>query len=324
MSSEKLINSFATNPNTDQADTTLNNGGTLASGDLTLTVNTLPAGVSAAQFRIKIDDELLLVTAIGGTGNKTWTVTRGAESTSAASHVDGSNVYLVETAGGFLQWLNDVGLAWTKLTGNNWKAAYTNGSGVVTELALDTVGRGLIAQGTAAAPIFAGTAVLLNTSSPTGTNVDFTSIPAGYKDLCIVWQAKSSNAASQVFSLQFNADGASNYDYVRNFMTKGTAFGSGTDGIAASSAECGIATKTGLTSYPCSGLIWIPNYSGTTFFKSYHSDAAYIEAQSTSNVFRHFAAGWWRSTAAINEVKITAAASNFVSGSYFELWGLAP
>lgn len=108
MATEKLIDSFATNPNTDQADTTLNNGGTLTSGAPSLTVNTLPTGVSAAQFRMKIDDEIIIVGAIGGAGNKTWSsLTRGAEGTTAASHVDGSNVYIVTTSGGFAQWLTD-------------------------------------------------------------------------------------------------------------------------------------------------------------------------------------------------------------------------
>lgn len=72
-------------------------------------MNTLPTGVTAAQFDIKIDDEVIIVGAIGGTGNKTWSsLTRGARGTTAASHVDGSNVYLVTTSGGFAQWWADL------------------------------------------------------------------------------------------------------------------------------------------------------------------------------------------------------------------------
>ncbi len=48
------------------------------------------------QFRIKIDNEYMLVTAVSGT---TWTITRGAEGSTAASHIDLSAVYGILTAG---------------------------------------------------------------------------------------------------------------------------------------------------------------------------------------------------------------------------------
>jgi hypothetical protein len=48
------------------------------------------------QFRIRIDSELMLVTAISGT---TWTITRGIESTGAASHSSGATVNAIVTAG---------------------------------------------------------------------------------------------------------------------------------------------------------------------------------------------------------------------------------
>lgn len=78
------------------ADTTLNNGGTMNSGDTSVIVNSLPAGVSAAPFVMRIDSEWIKVGAIGGTGNKTWSsLTRGFGGSTAASHVNGSDVYLV-------------------------------------------------------------------------------------------------------------------------------------------------------------------------------------------------------------------------------------
>jgi hypothetical protein len=51
---------------------------------------------STGNFRIIIDSEIMLVTAVSGT---TWTVTRGYEGTSAASHVDVSQVTHILTAG---------------------------------------------------------------------------------------------------------------------------------------------------------------------------------------------------------------------------------
>lgn len=60
---------------------------------------------SSVQFRINVEDELMLVTA--GAGTTTWTVTRGIEGTTAASHANGAKVAQVLTAGA---------LAWIKPT----------------------------------------------------------------------------------------------------------------------------------------------------------------------------------------------------------------
>src|SRR5512146_3245166 len=53
---------------------------------------------TSGQYRIKIDNELLIVT--GGLGTVNWTVTRGAESTTATAHVAGAAVRQQLTAGG--------------------------------------------------------------------------------------------------------------------------------------------------------------------------------------------------------------------------------
>lgn len=77
------------------AQTTLN--GALTAGATSLTVAAAAGFPAAAQYRIRIDDELLLVTA--GAGTSTWTVTRGIESTTAAAHGNGATVTHVVTAG---------------------------------------------------------------------------------------------------------------------------------------------------------------------------------------------------------------------------------
>jgi hypothetical protein len=51
---------------------------------------------TTGQFRIKIDAELMLVTAVSGT---TFTVTRGIEGSTAASHANGATVTHILTAG---------------------------------------------------------------------------------------------------------------------------------------------------------------------------------------------------------------------------------
>jgi hypothetical protein len=60
----------------------------------------------SAQYRILIDDEIMIVTA--GAGTTTWTVTRGAESTSGATHDNGATVTHVLTAGALLALQDEV------------------------------------------------------------------------------------------------------------------------------------------------------------------------------------------------------------------------
>jgi hypothetical protein len=56
-----------------------------------------PAAVTGvSQFRIRIDDELMVVTDVSGT---TWTVERGAEGSTAATHLIAAPVYHIVTAG---------------------------------------------------------------------------------------------------------------------------------------------------------------------------------------------------------------------------------
>jgi len=67
----------------------INEGATFSSSDTALTVD-VPGVFSVGQL-IKIDDEILLITAISGSD---LTVVRGVAETTAASHADGSTIYI--------------------------------------------------------------------------------------------------------------------------------------------------------------------------------------------------------------------------------------
>jgi len=75
--------------------------GAINSSVTSITVSSFAAFPSAVQFRVAIDDELMLVT--GGAGTTTWTVTRGIEGTTAAAHDDGASIYHVQTVASFLR-----------------------------------------------------------------------------------------------------------------------------------------------------------------------------------------------------------------------------
>jgi hypothetical protein len=76
------------------AATTLNNGGTVGSSDTSLTVTSAAAFPTTGNFRILIDSEILLVTAVS---TNTFTVVRAQDGTSAATHADGGAVTHVLT-----------------------------------------------------------------------------------------------------------------------------------------------------------------------------------------------------------------------------------
>lgn len=69
----------------------------ITSGATSLTVNSAIGFPATGNFRIIIENEILLVTGVAGT---TFTVSRGQESTTAAAHVQGAVVTHILTAGG--------------------------------------------------------------------------------------------------------------------------------------------------------------------------------------------------------------------------------
>src|SRR5271165_616579 len=70
----------------------------------TLTVTNASSFPAVGNFRILIDQELLLVTGVSGT---TFTVTRGVEGTTAATHSSGATVVQIVTAASIAR-ANDV------------------------------------------------------------------------------------------------------------------------------------------------------------------------------------------------------------------------
>lgn len=91
------------------ADTTYTLNGSITSSATSIAVTavsgslgTAPSSMANNQFRARIDNEILLVTATDSTG-LTWTVTRGIEGTTAASHATAAVVALVLTPAALAQ-----------------------------------------------------------------------------------------------------------------------------------------------------------------------------------------------------------------------------
>lgn len=69
----------------------------LSATQTTLAIRDASRFPSLARFRIRVDDELMIVT--DGAGTRTWTVVRAAEGTRATTHAAGSEVVHIVTAG---------------------------------------------------------------------------------------------------------------------------------------------------------------------------------------------------------------------------------
>ncbi|MGZ6728044.1 MAG: hypothetical protein ACXVFC_01890 [Gaiellaceae bacterium] len=71
------------------ANTTV--GSAMTAAQTTITVPSAAGFPASGNYTIRVDDEVMTVTA--GRGSTTWTVTRGAEGTTAATHAVGASVY---------------------------------------------------------------------------------------------------------------------------------------------------------------------------------------------------------------------------------------
>src|SRR5438094_10059143 len=85
-------------------ETFANSASSTLSGDITSGAGSLVVASAstfplAPQFRLLMDSELMLTTAVNG---RTFTVTRGVEGTTAASHASGTVVTQILTSGGLV------------------------------------------------------------------------------------------------------------------------------------------------------------------------------------------------------------------------------
>lgn len=103
--------------------TTINDSGGISDTDTSVTVTTA-TGAPPANFRLKCEDELMLVTAVVGS---TFTITRGIEGTTATSHADGATVTHVLTAASVQEVGKHASARYIRTAGNYTTTAATFG-----------------------------------------------------------------------------------------------------------------------------------------------------------------------------------------------------
>jgi hypothetical protein len=157
------------------------------------------------------------------------------------------------------------------------------------------------------------------TTSTLGSNansVTFSSISGSYTDLLLVCSDLGAQSAQTIY-VQANSDTGSNYSFTWMNGNGGTAQSSrasnNSQGFVIGGSVAGLPATIGAM-----GILQIQNYSNTTTFKSalsrYGSGGAETQA----------AVSTWRSTAAINSLKVYASSGTLIlAGAKFTLYGIA-
>lgn len=150
------------------------------------------------------------------------------------------------------------------------------------------------------------TALATLTASGGETSVTFSSIPATYRDLVLVWNGTA--GTSQTVRVRFNSDSGSNYSYVY-------ANGDGSSATSLSGTSTSILQNY-LFSNPTVCILQIMDYSATDKHKTV------ISRWNTAQNGLQMNAERWANTAAITTVECSLAASSINSGTTFSLYGI--
>jgi hypothetical protein len=143
--------------------------------------------------------------------------------------------------------------------------------------------------------------------------VTFSSIPATYTDLVLVYEAGNSGNIYDGTFARFNSDTGSNYSWTyllgnASSATAGRESSVTRTGAGASGASRGMST------------IQLMNYANTTTYKTILTNRSVTDASGYSLGAE---VGLWRSTAAISTVLLfVQSGTNFDTGSTFTLYGI--
>jgi hypothetical protein len=146
-------------------------------------------------------------------------------------------------------------------------------------------------------------------------SMSFTSIPATYTDLVVLWSARSNDPQPGVNSLiSFNGS-TSNFS---GRYLEGSGLGSGSGSFARFVGVDNSLNSTGSTF--SNNMVYISNYAGSNY-KPFSADSAQennqTQAQQTLN------GGLWSQGTAITSVTITPANGSYVQYSTAYLYGIS-
>jgi len=151
-------------------------------------------------------------------------------------------------------------------------------------------------------------------------NIEFTSIPSTYNNLCILYSIRSNRSEIiDGLELTFN-NSTSGYDS-KDIYGTGSAAGSQGNGGTSNIAIWSCTGNTATTNTFSSVQVYIPNYSGSNY-KSVSSEG--VDENNATAAYMGMDAGLWSNTAAITSVKIKPTFGTlFVQYSTAYLYGIS-
>lgn len=152
------------------------------------------------------------------------------------------------------------------------------------------------------------------------SSIDFTSIPATYTDLQLVFTTRCTTAALTVSTLmRLNNDTSANYSWKEFFQNPVDGYGS-TGNLSASSVNAGMGVgATATASTFSNSSAYIPQYTDSA------AKSVLVESSASNNTQNSdggLYAGYWTGTAAINQVTLFPTTGNFVQYSTATLYGI--
>lgn len=142
----------------------------------------------------------------------------------------------------------------------------------------------------------------------------FSSIPQTYTDLVLVWNGGNSSAGQALLFQVGNGsvDVGSNYSYT---YLNGTG-ASAVSGRASTQTSALLSWSSPSTTVQDTGIMQFQNYSNTTTNKTVL--VRYGNAATGTDAIVNL----WRSTSAINTIKIFSTSGNLITGSSLTLFGI--
>lgn len=159
-------------------------------------------------------------------------------------------------------------------------------------------------------------AIATTTLGSNQASVTFSSISGSYTDLVLIMNCRLASAGFAAL-LQFNGDTNTNYSVTELYGNGSSAASGRASNISGAYLTNNLAVGDTTSTY-APFIVNIMNYSNTTTYKTV------LSRFSNANTGVDAIINLWRSTSAINEVKIglTGSGGNYASGSTFTLYGI--
>ena len=146
-------------------------------------------------------------------------------------------------------------------------------------------------------------------------SMSFTSIPATYTDLVVVWSGRTTSSQPTT-NTEISFNGSSSNFTGRYLEGNGSGSGSGSYGRFIGTDSAATSTSNAFSN----NMVYIPNYAGSSN-KSFSADSCAENNTTTTQTTLN--AGLWSQTAAITSVTVTPATSAYVQYSSAYLYGIS-